>query len=85
MDQSQRNQSGRAAVSGVAHESTAEQLAAAVVKLSKSPMVAASGLGGTLKLLVDFLGDQQRRLVDAETRLAVLERRIEGTGIGRCG
>jgi hypothetical protein len=59
------------------HETPAAQLARALAKLSKSPWLAASGHAGTLKAVVDYLGDQQRRLTDAEARLAILERAVE--------
>lgn len=61
----------------MANDSPAEVLAAELVKLSKSQMVIMSGHAGTLKVLADYLGEQQRRLVDAETRLAVLERQVK--------
>ncbi len=63
-------------MSAAGHDTPAARLATAVTKLSKSPAVLVSGHAGTLKDLVDFLGDQQRRLVDAEIRLALLERKV---------
>lgn len=44
----------------------AERLAVEISKLARSPLIAASGYGGLLKLLVDYMADQQRRISQLE-------------------
>jgi len=53
--------------------SAAEKLAAEVTSLSKRPLVTASGFGPLLRLLVEYFGEQQRRITELETRVSMLE------------